>query len=227
MHTSEKDHGEELKVYTKALVKAVKSNFKTEVEAAEVFFPPDHGDDNQHWYTYKPTEEEIIKYGGYWAAFKQTTSAPHYAAEINVSGKHVWDFAQEQVERGRRLFIGGWSQGGALAWELAAWYKDHVAGVMFFSSVPLAQQLDRSWWAADIPTVLTYGSNEDYFGPREQWCAAAEHLDAEFLPFTGRHCRESPILMYITVELLKKRADQLASRNEPSLKKMRWSVTNE
>lgn len=93
----------------------------------------------------------------------------------------VWQLIAREVERGipgNRIFLAGFSQGGAVAYLAGLSYPEPLAGIVALSTyIPSARLLEEILSEANrrIPIFAAHGSDDDVVSP-ELGARAADHL---------------------------------------------------
>ena len=97
-----------------------------------------------------------------WYDIFQFGSGREDDAGIRASQKLVEDLIAK--ERGRKIVLAGFSQGGAIVLQTALRHPERLAGVMALSTyLPLAQALEgeRSATNKDVPVFMAHGKFDD------------------------------------------------------------------
>ena len=97
-----------------------------------------------------------------WYDIFQFGAGPEDDAGIRASQKLVEDLMAK--ERGRKIVLAGFSQGGAIVLQTALRHPERLAGVMALSTyLPLAKALEQERAAAnhDLPIFMAHGKFDD------------------------------------------------------------------
>lgn len=97
-----------------------------------------------------------------WYDIFQFGGGPEDDAGIRASQKLLDELIA--AEKGKKIVLAGFSQGGAIVLQSALRYPERLAGVMALSTyLPLAQTLDKERAAAnqDVPIFMAHGKFDD------------------------------------------------------------------
>jgi len=101
------------------------------------------------------------------------------AQGVNESSVLLEGLVGREQERGidaRRIVIAGFSQGGAIAINVALHAKDRLAGLMALSTyIPLPGDIDASVGSRDLPVFMAHGSHDPML-PMQWGRASADKL---------------------------------------------------
>jgi phospholipase/carboxylesterase len=86
------------------------------------------------------------------------------AHDLKESTQHIMDLVQREVDRGvpsQRIIIAGFSQGGAIAYQVAMSFKEPLAGLMAMSTyVPDTNTISQSVVSMGLPIHIFHGDQD-------------------------------------------------------------------